>query len=50
MYTIECWPDKPFPSIDELVEEVIYKGVDPSYEVLENGIGIGELISDFIIE
>ena len=49
MYSLDCsYYHKTFNSIDELVEGVMEDGQDPSYEILKNGIGVGEECIDFI--
>jgi hypothetical protein len=51
MYTLACeYYKKSFDSLDELIEDVQISGMDPSYEVLKNGVGLGETVWDFISE
>ena len=50
MYSLDCsYYDKSFDTIQELVDSVISSGMDPSYEITKNGVGIGEELTDFII-
>ena len=50
MYSLDCsYFEKSFDSIGELVSSVLSSGMDPSYEITKNGIGIGEELSDFIV-
>ena len=50
MYSLDCsYYDREFDSINELVDDVIYRGMDPSYEITKNGVGIGEECVDFIV-
>ena len=50
MYSLKCsYYDKKFNSINELVEDVMRSGMDPSYEITKNGKGIGEEAVDFIV-
>ena len=49
-YSLDCsYYDKSFDTIQELVDSVISSGMDPSYEITKNGVGIGEELTDFII-
>jgi hypothetical protein len=51
MYSLKCnYFHKEFKSLDELIENVILSGMDPSYEVTFNGKGMGESAIDFIQE
>jgi len=50
VYSLKCsYFDKEFDSINELVEDVMRSGMDPSYEITKNGKGIGEEVVDFIV-
>ena len=50
MYSLDCsYYDKSFDTIQELVDSVISSGMDPSYEITKNGVGIGEELTDFIV-
>ena len=50
MYSLKCsYYDKKFNSINELVEDVMRSGMDPSYEITKNGKGIGEEAVDVIV-
>ena len=49
MYSLDCsYYEKEFPTIEELVNNVMMSGMDPSYEVTKDGIGIGEEVLDFL--
>jgi hypothetical protein len=49
MYSLDCsYYEKQFNSIDELVEDVILSGMDPNYEITQDGEGIGELVIDLM--
>ena len=51
MYSLDCnYYKKEFNSINELVEDVISSGMDPSYEITLNGKGVGEDLTNFIVE
>jgi|TARA_A200000159_G_scaffold5984_2_gene5421 hypothetical protein len=50
MYSLDCsYYDKSFDTIQQLVDSVISSGMDPSYEITKNGVGIGEELTDFIV-
>ena len=50
MYTLDCpYYDKDFDSIHDLVQDVLRSGTDPNYEILEDGVGIGETAFDFLV-
>ena len=50
MYSLDCsYYDKSFDTIQDLVDSVISSGMDPSYEITKNGVGIGEELTDFIV-
>jgi len=50
MYSLDCsYYTAEFKTLDELIEAVMYDGMDPSYEVTFNGEGIGEQISDYLM-
>ena len=49
MYSLDCdYYKKNFETLEELIENVTISGMDPNYEVTEDGIGIGELAIDFL--
>jgi len=51
MYSLKCeYYKKEFNSINELVNDIMVSGMDPSYEITRNGKGIGEEAVDFIVE
>ena len=39
-----------FDTLEELAEDVVVSGMDPNYEITENGKGIGQFIIDYIDE
>jgi len=49
MYSLDCsYFKEEFETLDELIDRVMYSGMDPSYEITKNGVGTGELLEDFI--
>ncbi len=51
MYSLKCkYYTKEFNSLDDLIDDVMTSGMDPSYEVTCDGAGIGENAIDFIQE
>jgi hypothetical protein len=50
MYSLDCsYYKTEFNTLEELIEAVMLGGMDPSYEVTFNGVGIGEQISDYLM-
>jgi hypothetical protein len=50
MYTLDCeYYNDSFTTIALLVQAVIESGMDPSYEILKDGVGVGETVEDFIV-
>jgi urate oxidase len=50
MYSLDCsYFKEEFETLDELIDRVMYSGMDPSYEITENGKGTGEYLEDFIV-
>ena len=50
MYSLDCsYFKEEFNSLEELIDRVMYSGMDPSYEVTKNGKGTGEFLEDFIV-
>ena len=50
MYSLKCsYYQKEFNTIDELIDDVVSSGMDPSYEITKNGKGTGEYLEDFIV-
>ena len=49
MYSLKCdYFKKEFNTIDELIDEVMYSGMDPNYEITKNGVGTGEYAIELI--
>jgi hypothetical protein len=49
MYSIAFTPYKgSFPTIDQLVDDLLASGLDPAYEITKDGEPTGELASDYI--
>jgi hypothetical protein len=49
MYSLNCsYYEKEFTSIDELLDDVMYSGMDPNYEITRNGVSTGETLADLI--
>jgi hypothetical protein len=50
MWTLDCsYYKKEFPTLQELIDDVMYSGMDPSYEILRDGKPTGEELQDFIV-
>ena len=50
MYSLDCsYYTAEFETIDELIEAVMIKGMDPNYEITFNGKGIGENLGDHLV-
>jgi len=50
MYSLKCkYYKKKFPTLDELLEDVMNSGMDPSYMITLNGKSIGEKPQDLIM-
>ena len=50
MYSLDCnYYDRKFDTIDELLDDVVSSGMDPSYEITRNGQTTGEYVSDLIV-
>ena len=51
MYSLKCdYYTREFSTIDELIEDVMVSGMDPNYEITENGEGTGEMLWSLIVE
>tara|TARA_R110000751_G_scaffold226599_1_gene328520 strand:+ start:1194 stop:1355 length:162 start_codon:yes stop_codon:yes gene_type:complete len=49
MYSLNCkYYEGKFDSIDELLDDVVSSGMDPSYEITRDGVGIAETVWDLI--
>jgi hypothetical protein len=49
MYSLNCsYYTKQFPTLNELVNDIMISGMDPNYEITRNGKGIGEEAIDYI--
>jgi hypothetical protein len=49
MYSLKCdYFKKEFNTIDELIDDVMYSGMDPNYEITKNGVGTGEYAIELI--
>jgi hypothetical protein len=50
MYSLKCeYYKKEFNTIDELIDNVMMSGMDPSYEITRDGKGTGELLEDYLM-
>jgi hypothetical protein len=50
MYSLDCsYFKEEFETLNELIDRVMYSGMDPSYEITKNGKGTGEYLEDFIV-
>ena len=49
MYSLNCsYYTKQFPTLNELVNDIMISGMDPNYEITLDGEGTGEEAIDFI--
>ena len=49
MYSLDCsYFQEEFNSLQELIDRVMYSGMDPNYEITKNGIGTGEYAIELI--
>lgn len=49
MYGLKCkYYTKEFPTLQELIDDVMASGMDPCYEVTRDGVGIQEELINFI--
>ena len=49
MYTLNCsYYAKSFPTLEELIDDIITSGMDPNYEVLRDGQPTGQEAIDLI--
>lgn len=49
-YSLKCaYYDREFKSFDELIQDIQISGMDPNYEILRNGVGIGENAADYLV-
>lgn len=49
MYSLDCsYYTKEFNTIDELLDDVIQSGMDPNYEITQNGEPTGESAIEII--
>jgi len=49
MYSLDCsYYKKEFTTLEDLIEDVMYSGMDPNYEITKDGEGTGEKLFDFL--
>ena len=49
MYSLDCsYYDREFETVDELINDVISSGMDPSYEITRDGEYTGSTVMDLI--
>ena len=49
MYGLDCsYYTKEFPTIEELITDVMESGMDPCYEVTHNGVGMQQELIEFM--
>lgn len=49
MYSLNCdYYTKSFPTVEDLLEDIIISGMDPNYEITRNGQSTGEIAADLI--
>ena len=50
MYSLKCdYYDKEFETIEELLQDILNSGMDSSYEITKDGLGIGESAFQLLI-
>jgi hypothetical protein len=50
MYSLDCvYYTKTFPTLAQLIDDIVTHGMDPNYEITKDGEGTGELAITFII-
>jgi hypothetical protein len=50
MYSLDCsYYTEEFNTLDELIDDVISSGMDPSYEITRNGSPTGETVWDLMV-
>tara|TARA_B110000908_G_C10266279_1_gene464289 strand:+ start:5541 stop:5702 length:162 start_codon:yes stop_codon:yes gene_type:complete len=50
IYTLNCkYYSKEFNSINDLITDITTSGMDPNYEILKNGLKIGEKAINYIV-
>jgi hypothetical protein len=49
MWSLKCdYYTKEFPTLEELIDDIMTNGMDPNYEVTRDGRSIGETAVGFI--
>lgn len=49
MYSLDCsYYKKEFNTMDELIDDVVFNGMDPNYEITRNGECTGEMLCDLL--
>jgi len=49
MYSLDCsYYDKEFPTLNELLDDIISSGMDPNYNITFNGEVTGDIAWDLI--
>ena len=49
MYSLRCeYYKKEFGTLDELMDDVQFSGMDPNYEITRNGKSTGEMMIDLL--
>jgi len=49
-WSLDCpYYDKSFNTLNGLINDIIETGMDPNYEIMENGLPAGETARDHII-
>jgi hypothetical protein len=49
MYSLNCsYYEREFNTLNELMDDVVFSGMDPNYEITKDGVGTGEMVSDII--
>jgi len=49
MYSLNCeYYTREFNTLNELLDDVVFSGMDPNYEITKNGVGTGEYVIELI--
>ena len=51
MFSLDCkYYDREFPTLDELLEDILLLGMDPNYEITRDGRPTGDRAIDLLPE
>lgn len=49
MYSLDCeYYTREFPTIEELLDDILSSGMDPNYEITQDGVGTEEIAFNLI--